>query len=138
VHEVLTASMRTRIGVHLTFSGTVSVVEMKYLEVCWRPDTSSSRYSHGNSTNSNTAAVWHRLPATGKTHTPSAQELKARSAKPSRSPASAAPATWPAKTPLEHAYSAVALNLIRLDAYWNSHPFDRTRTSHLARLGYAA
>jgi transposase len=39
-----------------------------------------------------------------------------------------------AKTHLEHVYSAVALNLIRLDAWWNRHPLDRTRTSHLARL----
>jgi transposase len=38
------------------------------------------------------------------------------------------------KTRLEHAYSAVALNLHRLDAYWNDTPIDRTRTSHLARL----
>jgi transposase len=39
-----------------------------------------------------------------------------------------------AKTHLEHVYSAVALNLWRLDAYWNDTPIDRTRTSHLARL----
>ncbi|MCQ4080772.1 transposase [Streptomyces sp. RB6PN25] len=39
-----------------------------------------------------------------------------------------------AKTHLEHIYSAVALNLIRLDAWWNGHPLDRTRTTHLARL----
>jgi len=39
-----------------------------------------------------------------------------------------------AKTHLEHVCSAVALNLIRLDAWWNGHPLDRTRTSHLARL----
>jgi transposase len=39
-----------------------------------------------------------------------------------------------AKTHLEHVYSAVALNLIRLDAWWNGHPLDRTRTTHLARL----
>jgi transposase len=38
------------------------------------------------------------------------------------------------KTRLEHIYSAVALNLHRLDAYWNDIPIDRTRTSHLARL----
>ena len=38
------------------------------------------------------------------------------------------------KTRLEHAYSAVALNLWRLDAHWNDTPLDRTRTSHLARL----
>jgi hypothetical protein len=38
------------------------------------------------------------------------------------------------KTRLQHVYSAVALNLIRLDAYWNGHPLDRTRTSHLSRL----
>jgi hypothetical protein len=39
-----------------------------------------------------------------------------------------------AKTHLEHVYSAVALNLIRLDARWNGHPLDRTRTTHLTRL----
>jgi transposase len=42
-----------------------------------------------------------------------------------------------AKTHLEHVYSAVALNLIRLDAWWNGHPLDRRRTSHLARLDLA-
>jgi len=42
-----------------------------------------------------------------------------------------------AKTGLEHVYSAVALNLIRLHAYWNGHALDRTRTSHLARLELA-
>ena len=39
-----------------------------------------------------------------------------------------------AKTHLEHVYAAAALNLIRLDAYWNDQPLDRRRTSHLARL----
>ena len=39
-----------------------------------------------------------------------------------------------AKTHLEHTYSAVALKLIRLHAWWNDHPLDRTRTTHLARL----
>ena len=39
-----------------------------------------------------------------------------------------------AKTRLEHTNAAVALNLIRLHAWWNGHPMDRTRTSHLARL----
>jgi len=42
-----------------------------------------------------------------------------------------------AKTHLEHVYSAVALNLIRLDAWYNGVPLDRTRTSHLARLNLA-
>jgi hypothetical protein len=42
-----------------------------------------------------------------------------------------------AKTHLEHVYSAVALNLIRLDAWLNGQPLDRTRTSHLARLELA-
>jgi IS5 family transposase len=42
-----------------------------------------------------------------------------------------------AKTHLDHVYSAVALNMIRLDAWWNGHPLDRTRTSHLARLELA-
>jgi transposase len=38
------------------------------------------------------------------------------------------------KTRLDHAYMAVALNLLRLKAYWNGTPLDRQRTSHLARL----
>jgi transposase len=38
------------------------------------------------------------------------------------------------KTRLDHAYMAVALNLLRLEAYWNGTPLDRQRTSHLARL----
>jgi len=42
-----------------------------------------------------------------------------------------------AKTHLQHVYSAVALNLIRLDAWFNGVPLDRTRTSHLARLELA-
>ena len=41
------------------------------------------------------------------------------------------------KVHLQHVYSAVALNLIRLDHWWNGHPLDRTRTSHLARLELA-
>ncbi|WP_371825834.1 transposase [Nonomuraea turcica] len=42
-----------------------------------------------------------------------------------------------AKVHLEHVFSAVALNLIRLGAWWNGHVLDRTRTSHLARLELA-
>jgi len=42
-----------------------------------------------------------------------------------------------AKTRLEHVYSVVALNLIRLDAYWNGRALDRSKTSHLARLDLA-
>jgi transposase len=38
------------------------------------------------------------------------------------------------KTRLDHAYMAVALNLLRLEAYWTGAPLDRQRTSHLARL----
>jgi len=41
------------------------------------------------------------------------------------------------KTRLQHAYTAVALNLCRLDAYWNHTPINRTRTSHLTRLALA-
>jgi transposase len=41
------------------------------------------------------------------------------------------------KVHLEHVLSAAALNLIRLDHWWNGHPVDRTRTSHLARLELA-
>jgi transposase len=39
-----------------------------------------------------------------------------------------------AKTRPGHAFMAVALNLLRLHAYWNGTPLDRQRTSHLARL----
>jgi hypothetical protein len=38
------------------------------------------------------------------------------------------------KTRLDHVYMAVALNLLRLEAYWTGTPLDRRRTSHLARL----
>ncbi|MEV2273593.1 transposase [Nonomuraea africana] len=38
------------------------------------------------------------------------------------------------KVHFEHVVSAIALNLIRLHAWWNGRPLDRTRTSHLARL----
>ena len=38
------------------------------------------------------------------------------------------------KTRLDHAYMAVALNLLRLEAFWAGTPLDRQRTSHLARL----
>jgi transposase len=41
------------------------------------------------------------------------------------------------KTHLQHVASAAALNLIRLDAWFNDIPLDRTRTSHLARLELA-
>jgi transposase len=36
-----------------------------------------------------------------------------------------------AKTRLEHVFSAAALNLVRLHAYWHASPLNRTRTSHL-------
>jgi transposase len=38
------------------------------------------------------------------------------------------------RTRLDHAFMAVALNLIRMEAYWTATPLDRQRTSHLARL----
>jgi hypothetical protein len=38
------------------------------------------------------------------------------------------------KTRLDHVYMAVALNLLRLEAYWTGTPLDRQRTTHLARL----
>jgi hypothetical protein len=38
------------------------------------------------------------------------------------------------KTRLQHVLTACALNLIRLNAYWNGHALDRTRTSHISRL----
>jgi hypothetical protein len=39
-----------------------------------------------------------------------------------------------AKTRLEHTFSATALNMLRLEGFWNGRPLDRSRTSHLARL----
>ena len=39
-----------------------------------------------------------------------------------------------AKTTLEHALAATAINLIRLDAWWTHTPLDRRRTTHLQRL----
>jgi transposase len=42
------------------------------------------------------------------------------------------------KTRLQHILTACAINLIRLDAYWNGHLLDRTRTSHLGHLELAA
>lgn len=41
------------------------------------------------------------------------------------------------KTRLQHILTACAINLIRLDAHWNGHPLDRTRTSHITRLELA-
>ncbi|HKR51129.1 MAG TPA: hypothetical protein VJT72_16380 [Pseudonocardiaceae bacterium] len=42
-----------------------------------------------------------------------------------------------ARTRPEHTSAAAAVNLIRPHAYWNGHPLDRTRTSHLAHLELA-
>lgn len=44
--------------------------------------------------------------------------------------------TGQAKTRLEHALAATAINLIRLDAWWTGKPLDRTRTTHLQRLDF--
>jgi transposase len=41
------------------------------------------------------------------------------------------------KTHLGHVCSAVALNLCRLDAYWNDTPLNRKTTTHLTRLAHA-
>ncbi|WP_285530532.1 transposase, partial [Streptomyces lavendulae] len=40
------------------------------------------------------------------------------------------------KVRLQHAFSATALNIIRLDAYWTDTPLRPTRTSRLERLAY--
>jgi len=41
------------------------------------------------------------------------------------------------KTRLDHTFMACALNLLRLEAFWNGTPLDRRRTSHLTRLELA-
>jgi hypothetical protein len=40
------------------------------------------------------------------------------------------------KVRLQHAFSATAVNIVRLDAYWSGHPLDRKRTSRLTRLSH--
>ncbi|MFD0629760.1 transposase [Streptomyces sanglieri] len=40
------------------------------------------------------------------------------------------------KVRLQHAFSATALNVIRLDAHWTTGPLDRARHSRLERLSY--
>ncbi|WP_083751794.1 transposase [Saccharothrix sp. ALI-22-I] len=42
------------------------------------------------------------------------------------------------KTRLAHVFTATALNLIRLDAWWSGKSTDQRSTSHLARLDLAA
>jgi transposase len=42
------------------------------------------------------------------------------------------------KTRLEHLAAATAINCIRLDAWYNGKPLDRTRTTHLQRLNLTA
>jgi hypothetical protein len=36
---------------------------------------------------------------------------------------------------LAHVFTAVAINLIRLDAWWTATPLGQTQTSHLTTLG---
>ncbi|WP_370269602.1 transposase [Streptomyces sp. V4I8] len=40
------------------------------------------------------------------------------------------------KVRLQHAFSATAINIIRLDAHWTDRPLGRQRTSRLERLAY--
>jgi transposase len=40
------------------------------------------------------------------------------------------------KVRLQHAFSATAVNIVRLDAYWAGQPLDHPRSSHLTRLSY--
>ncbi|WP_159402062.1 MULTISPECIES: transposase [Streptomyces] len=40
------------------------------------------------------------------------------------------------KVRLQHAFSAAALNVIRLDAYWSDQPLGRTRISRLDQLAH--
>lgn len=42
------------------------------------------------------------------------------------------------KTRLAHVFTAAAINLIRIDAWWSERPLASTRTSHLARIQLAA
>jgi transposase len=41
------------------------------------------------------------------------------------------------KTHLQHLFSAIAVNLVRLHAWWTEHPLPPARTSHLQRLDHA-
>ncbi|MEU5548078.1 transposase, partial [Streptomyces sioyaensis] len=40
------------------------------------------------------------------------------------------------KIRLQHAFSAAAVNVVRLDTYWSDQPLRRVRTSRLERLAY--
>ncbi|MFI0207077.1 transposase [Streptomyces sp. NPDC016734] len=40
------------------------------------------------------------------------------------------------KVTLQHALSATALNIVRLDAWWTTNPLRKPRTSRLERLSY--
>ncbi|MEU5431688.1 IS1182 family transposase [Streptomyces olivoreticuli] len=42
----------------------------------------------------------------------------------------------PPKVRLQHAFSATAINIIRLNAHWTDHPLRRVRTSRLEHLAY--
>jgi transposase len=42
-----------------------------------------------------------------------------------------------AKTRLQHVFAAIALNLVRLHAWWTGHPLPAARTSNLQRLDHA-
>lgn len=44
------------------------------------------------------------------------------------------PYTGLAKTHLGHVFTATALNLVRLDAWWTGTPLGATRTSHFTKL----
>jgi hypothetical protein len=42
-----------------------------------------------------------------------------------------------AKSSLAHVFTAAALNLYRLDAWWTGTPLGRTRVSHYEQLAFA-
>jgi hypothetical protein len=86
----------------------------------------------------NATSARSKTPHPGKPPTPRAPASRAPSTKPWRS-ATPRHARYRGlrKVHLQQVFSAVALNLTRLHAYWNAHPMDRTRTSHLSQLELA-
>ena len=100
-----------------------------------RSDAASSPYIPARSTLLNSKPVPPTTRHPGRPPTLSALASRAPSTKPSRS-ATPRHARYRGlrNLHLQQMFSAAALNLTRLHAYWNDYPMERTRTSHLTRL----
>lgn len=78
----------------------------------------------------------NRRPRPGRTSTPCGPEWKEPSTRLDITGNRRARYRGLPKVRLQHAFSATAINIIRLDAHWTARPLDRNRTSNLTRLSY--